>query len=286
MPGNNSASADCTKISLTSPPTRAQHVPARQARLVPFLRTIKQHFLGGPNFQFQQTRQRPRPHQLRGPHNPRMQRHRQHRQQHPPRVGLNHRRFIRNVRRRISRMHAQDMALRLQRPPQTGRPDRRAAGNDRHIDVGIGKDFFQVADRTHRQAVPLQMGEAGGGSGVESKLMPTRRRQGAGEIQTIDVIAEECKTQRLSLLLEEARSGGREGLGSDHPQARRRLWQNKPVQLRQVFDRDGLRRRIEGHGIPFKGLAPDGLPIGQRLGGPPPSCRGRRGRLVGVCRRR
>ena len=95
-------------------------------------------------------------------------------------------------------MHAQDMAFRLERPPQLGGPSARIAGDDDGVQFGINEKLFEVGDGADDQAVPLQELHAGRRAGVEAQLMPTRRGERACHVQTVGMIAQKCKTHDRS----------------------------------------------------------------------------------------
>ena len=95
-------------------------------------------------------------------------------------------------------MHGEHVAFRLLRAPQLGRTHVEDAGDEDGIELRIDEQFFQIADEAaRRDAVTLQLLEAGGGTGIEAYLVATGRRQGAGHLQTIGMIAHEPESHEL-----------------------------------------------------------------------------------------
>ncbi len=74
-------------------------------------------------------------------------------QKHIARVVTDHRRFVGDLRRVVSRMHAQNMPLRLQRTAELCRTHGGRSGDDHRLNGRIGQYLFEIADPT-RLAAP------------------------------------------------------------------------------------------------------------------------------------
>ena len=126
----------------------------------------------------------------------RMKRRRQQRQQDLPRIRLDHRGFMGDVRHLVRGRSAKHVPFGLQGSPQLHRPVRDPASDNDRLHCGIGEDFFHVPDR-----LPVRHRPAGAG--------PPRRREGRNRrstacrpvstkalrhVETVGMVAQKCKT--------------------------------------------------------------------------------------------